>query len=71
MCWAQRQAEEQEWREENERNYIEELEQYNARMHFALKTLQQWDILNPVEGQPEFCADAPWARELIRNALGE
>lgn len=37
----------------------------------ALKTLRQWDMLNPLAGSPEFTADAPWARKLIDDALAK
>jgi hypothetical protein len=38
------------------------------QMRIALRKIQQWDMLNPP--RPEMCADLPWLKRLVDEALG-
>lgn len=47
---------------------IAELEAEVTRLRAAIVRVQQWDMLNPPN--PLFCADFPWLRALVDEALG-
>lgn len=40
-----------------------------ARLRMVLAQIQDWDCLNPPD--PRLCADHPWLRRLVDNALAQ
>lgn len=52
---------------------IQQLSAANARiaaLTAALSAIQQWDMLNPLNGNYVFC-DGPWLKRLVDSALSE
>lgn len=49
-------------------NGYEDLQERCNRLEAALERIAEWDCLNPP--RPELCADHPWLKRLVDEALG-
>ena len=48
-------------------DHVKRLSEENERLRAALRQIQEWDCLNPPD--PKLCADHPWLRRLVDDAL--